>query len=117
MPKMLPVIDLRTPICCEPLAAGPMTTENAVALALRLKAIADPIRIQMVSLLMGGGSGEMSASSLASAVGVSPGTASHHLNQLRNAGIVASERRGVNIFYRAERANLEAVRSALATCC
>ncbi|MGB3301349.1 Rv2640c family ArsR-like transcriptional regulator [Gordonia sp. (in: high G+C Gram-positive bacteria)] len=117
MPKSLPVIDVRAPICCAPLANGAMSTEDATELALRLKAIADPIRIQMVSLLMGAVGGEMGATNLADAVGVSAGTASHHLRQLREAGIVTSERRGVKIFYRAEPGNLEAIRSTLATCC
>ncbi|NLE78017.1 MAG: helix-turn-helix transcriptional regulator, partial [Rhodococcus sp.] len=49
--------------------------------------------------------------------GVSGGTATHHLNQLRGAGLVTSERRGVNNFYRAEPANLEALRGVLNTCC
>ncbi|MCF8608348.1 metalloregulator ArsR/SmtB family transcription factor [Gordonia sp. HY442] len=117
MPKTLPVIDISAPICCAPLAAGSMTSEDAVALALRLKALADPVRLQLMSMLMGARPGEVAASDLACAVGVSGGTASHHLNQLRNAGLVASERRGVNVFYRAEPENLEAMRVVLDTCC
>ena len=57
------------------------------------------------------------ATDLARAVGVSGGTASHHLGQLRAAGLVASTRRGVNVLYRAEPSNLEALRRVLATCC
>lgn len=117
MPKPLPVIDVSAPICCAPLAAGPMSTDNAVELALRLKALADPIRIQMMSLLMADPAREMTASDLASSVGVTGGTATHHLNQLRGAGLVTSQRRGVNNLYRAEPANLEALRTVLNTCC
>lgn len=117
MPKLLPVVDVSAPICCAPLAAGPMSIEDAVELALRLKALADPTRIRMMSLLMADLTGEMAASDLASAVGVSGGTATHHLTQLRGAGLVTSERRGVNNFYRAEPANLEALRGVLDTCC
>ena len=117
MPKSLPVIDVSAPICCAPLAAGPMSSDAAVELALRLKALADPIRIQMLSLLMGDRSVEMTASDLAAAVGVSGGTATHHLNQLRGAGLVSSQRRGVNNIYRAETANLDALRTVLNTCC
>ncbi|MBD0022462.1 metalloregulator ArsR/SmtB family transcription factor [Gordonia pseudamarae] len=117
MPKALPVIDVSAPICCAPLAAGPMSTDTAVELALRLKALADPIRIQMMSLLMADPTHEMTATDLASAVSVSGGTATHHLNQLRSAGLVASQRRGVNNLYRAEPANLEALRGVLDTCC
>lgn len=117
MPKPLPVIDVSAPICCAPLAAGPMPADDAVELALRLKALADPIRIQMMSLLMGDSLREVAASELAAAVGVSGGTATHHLNQLRGAGMVTSQRRGVNNLYRAEPANLEALRAVLNTCC
>ena len=117
MPKPLPVIDVSAPICCAPLAAGPMPADDAVELALRLKALADPIRIQMMSLLMGDSPREVAASELAAAVGVSGGTATHHLNQLRGAGMVTSQRRGVNNLYRAEPANLEALRAVLNTCC
>lgn len=94
-----------------------MSSENAVELALRLKALADPARIQMMSLLMADPASEVTASDLASAVGVTGGTATHHLNQLRGAGLVTSQRRGVNNFYRAEPANLEALRGVLNTCC
>lgn len=94
-----------------------MSTENAVELALRLKALADPTRIRMMSLLMTDPTREMTASDLACAVGVSGGTATHHLNQLRGAGLVTSQRRGVNNFYRAEPVNLEALRGVLNTCC
>ncbi|EGD56288.1 ArsR family transcriptional regulator [Gordonia neofelifaecis NRRL B-59395] len=111
------MIDVSAPICCAPLAAGPMSTENAVELALRLKALADPTRIRMMSLLMTDPTREMTASDLACAVGVSGGTATHHLNQLRGAGLVTSQRRGVNNFYRAEPVNLEALRGVLNTCC
>lgn len=117
MPKPLPVIDVSAPICCAPLAAGPMSSDNAAELALRLKALADPIRIQMMSLLMADPVREMTASNLASSVGVTGGTATHHLNQLRGAGLVTSQRRGVNNIYRAEPANLEALRTVLNTCC
>ena len=117
MPKPLPVIDVSAPICCAPLAAGPMSTENAVELALRLKALADPTRIWMMSLLMADPTLEMTATDLASAVNVSGGTATHHLSQLRGAGLVTSQRRGVNNLYRAEPANLEALRAVLNTCC
>lgn len=117
VPKPLPVIDVSDPICCAPLAAGPMAADDAVELALRLKALADPIRLQMMSLLMADPTREMAAGDLAASVAVSGGTASHHLNQLRGAGLVSSQRRGVNNLYRAEPANLEALRAVLNTCC
>jgi ArsR family transcriptional regulator len=45
MPKALPVIDISAPVCCAPLAAGPMNDAAALEVALRLKALADPARV------------------------------------------------------------------------
>jgi len=60
MPKTLPVVDISAPICCAPLAAGVMDAGAALELALRLKALADPARIQLISILMAARPGEVS---------------------------------------------------------
>ncbi|MCA0156697.1 metalloregulator ArsR/SmtB family transcription factor [Tsukamurella sp. M9C] len=117
MPKTLPVVDISTPICCAPLAAGAMDADAALELALRLKALADPARIQLISILMGARPGAVSTGDLADLVNLSPATVSHHLGQLKKAGLVSSERRGINVFHRAEAGALEALRGVLATCC
>ena len=49
MPKTLPVIDMTAPICCAP--AAPMTDDGALEVALWLKALADPVRVRLMSLL------------------------------------------------------------------
>ncbi len=46
MPKTLPMIDISAPVCCAPVAAGPMTDQAALEVALRLKALADPARVK-----------------------------------------------------------------------
>jgi ArsR family transcriptional regulator len=117
MPKALPVVDISTPICCAPIAAGPMSDDAALELALRLKALADPARIQLISILMGVLPGAVSTGELAEALKLSPGTISHHLGQLKKAGLVSSERRGVNVCHCAIPEALEALRAALSTCC
>ena len=117
MPKTLPVVDISAPICCAPIAAGPLGADAALGLALRLKALADPARIQLVSILMGARPGVVSTSDLAEALALSAGTVSHHLSQLKKAGLVTSERRGVNVLHRAEPDALEALRGVLDTCC
>ena len=53
MPKTLPVVDMSQPVCCSPVAAGPLDDEAALEIALRLKALADPARVKLVSLLFG----------------------------------------------------------------
>jgi hypothetical protein len=45
MPKTLPMIDMSAPVCCAPVAAGPMNDDDALHIALRLKALADPARV------------------------------------------------------------------------
>ena len=50
MPKSLPVIDISAPVCCAPVAAGPVDDAAALEVALRLKALADPARVKLMSL-------------------------------------------------------------------
>lgn len=109
MPKALPVIDMSAPVCCTPVAAQPVNDDAALEVALRLKAIADPVRVKLLSLLLTTPLGEQNSGDLAAGVGVSESTVSHHLGQLRKAGLVASERRGMNTFHRARRDALTAL--------
>jgi ArsR family transcriptional regulator len=117
MPKALPVIDVSAPICCAPISAAPMDEDAALELALRLKALADPARIRLMSILLTARGGEVCTCDLASAVGLSDGTVSHHLGQLKKAGLATSQRRGMNVYYRAHVAALEALRGVLVSCC
>ncbi|WP_395311021.1 Rv2640c family ArsR-like transcriptional regulator [Mycobacterium sp. AMU20-3851] len=118
MPKSLPTIDVSAPVCCAPVAAGPAGDEAALEIALRLKALADPVRVKLVSLLFSSSAGEECSSDLAVAVGLAESTVSHHLSQLRKAGFVESERRGMNVYHRARRESLVALCSVLdPNCC
>ncbi|MCV7125364.1 Rv2640c family ArsR-like transcriptional regulator [Mycobacterium lacus] len=118
MPKTLPKVDISAPVCCAPVAAGPLDDDAALGIALRLKALADPVRVRLVSLLFGSPAGEECSRDLAHAVGVSEPTVSHHLSQLRRAGIVESERRGMSVYHRAGRESLVALCRVLdPNCC
>lgn len=118
MPKSLPLIDMTAPVCCAPVAAGRLGDDDALHIALRLKALADPARVKIVSLLFGSDSGEESSGRLASILDLSESTVSHHLTQLRKAGLVASERRGMNVFHRIRPEALQALCAALdPNCC
>ncbi|MFI7188101.1 Rv2640c family ArsR-like transcriptional regulator [Nocardia nova] len=109
MPKALPVIDMSAPVCCAPVAAGPVDDTAALEVALRLKALADPVRVKLMSLLLASpGTGE-NGGDLASAVGLSESTVSHHLSQLRKAGLVDSERAGMNVVHHGKRDALAAL--------
>jgi ArsR family transcriptional regulator, arsenate/arsenite/antimonite-responsive transcriptional repressor len=118
MPKALPMIDISAPVCCAPVAAGPMTDDDALQVALRLKALADPARVKIMSYLFSSSAGEEISGELAAVLGLSESTVSHHLNQLRKAGLVESDRRGMNVFHRARREALGAICTVLdPNCC
>lgn len=118
MPKALPVLDVSAPICCAPVSAGPMTDDAALEVALRLKALADPVRIKLMSILLTTNDGEVCTCDLAVAVDLAESTVSHHLGQLRKAGMVISERRGMNVFHRAQNDALNALLLVLdPNCC
>ena len=118
MPKTLPVVDISAPVCCAPVAAGPVDDGAALEIALRLKALADPVRVKLVSLLFSSEPGEVCSCDLAAAVELSESTVSHHLSQLRRAGLVESERRGMNVYHRPRRDSLIALCTVLdPNCC
>ncbi|SKX88578.1 Putative transcriptional regulator, ArsR family [Mycobacteroides abscessus subsp. bolletii] len=100
MPKALPLVDTSAPVCCAPVAAGPMSDDQALEVALRLKALADPVRVKIMSELFGAPDGEIISGDLAELLGLTESTVSHHMNQLRKAGLVESDRRGMNVFHR-----------------
>ena len=118
MPKALPALDISAPVRCAPLAAGPMSDEVALEVALRLKALADPARVRIMSLLFSSPTGEHNSGDLAAAIGISEPTVSHHLTQLRNAGLVESSRRGMNVYHRPHFAAIAALCAVIdPNCC
>jgi DNA-binding transcriptional ArsR family regulator len=118
VPKTLPTIDMSAPVCCAPVAAGPMSDDDALHVALRLKALADPARVKIMSYLFSSSAGEENSGDLAAALGLTESTVSHHLGQLRRAGLVESERRGMNVYHRAHRDALGALCTVLdPNCC
>ena len=100
MPKALPVIDMTGPVTCAPVAAGLVGADDALEIALRLKALADPIRVQLMSRLLSEPETGVCTCDLAPVVGLSEATVSHHLKQLKDAGLVEGQRRGTNVYYR-----------------
>ena len=72
---------------------------GALQVALRLKALADPARVKIMSLLFARRLAKRTVVS-SRAMGLTESTASHHLTQLRQAGLVESDRRGMNVYHR-----------------
>ena len=85
-----------------------MSEGDALEVALRLKALADPVRVRLMSLLLA--ADDVCTCDLAPAVGVTEATVSHHLSVLKKAGLISEgERRGMNVYYRARRESLGAL--------
>lgn len=87
--------------CCEsaPLLAEPLSAEAAAELAVKLKALADPVRLQLFSAIASRAGGESCVCDISGGLAVSQPTISHHLKVLRDAGLLTSERRGSWVYY------------------
>jgi len=92
--------------CCAPLAREPLTQADAVGLAPLFKALADPVRLRLLSLIACHGGDEACVCELTGAFDLSAPTISHHLKVLRESGMIDAERRGTWIYYRVEPAVL-----------
>ncbi len=100
------------PICCGPLAGATLSEVDAELLASVLKALADPVRLRLLSIIASAGEG--CACDFPDALGKSQPTISHHLGQLVKAGILEREQRGKWAWFRVNPAQIEAIRAALA---
>jgi Predicted transcriptional regulators len=87
--------------CCSPLAYEPMTQEQADRVAPLLKALADPVRLRLMSLVASHEGGEACVCELSGAFELSQPTISHHLKVLYECGLLDRDRRGVWVYYRA----------------
>jgi ArsR family transcriptional regulator len=95
--------------------AGPALSEaQAVALARVFKALSDPVRLRLLSMISGAEGGEACVCELTTGFDVSGPTISHHLKVLREAGLIEGDRRGTWIYYRAVPGALAAASAALA---
>ncbi len=106
--KTLPLAD-----CCAPLLEEPLGPEEARRLAGAFKALGDPTRLRLLSLIAAGPGGRRCACELVEPLGLAQPTVSHHLKVLTRAGLLSSEKRGSWIFYRVGHEGLAALRAAL----
>lgn len=118
MPMPLPQLTDNSPICCAPLGAkASMSSDDAVALAIRLKALADPTRLRLVNYMLDQPELEACTCELAPLVGLSEPTVSHHLKKLESAGLLTKERRGMSVYYRVVPDAIHAIAKALHIAC
>ena len=86
--------------CCSPLAAKPLTMQQAEQVAPLMKALADPVRLRLMSLIASRAGSEACMCDLNNAFDLSQPTISHHLKVLHEAGLVDRDKRGVWVYYR-----------------
>jgi ArsR family transcriptional regulator len=99
--SLLELTPVQTVACCSPLSRAPISQQQAEQIAPLLKALADPVRLRLLSLVASHEGGEACVCDLNDAFDLSQPTISHHLKVLHDAGLLARTKRGVWVYYRA----------------
>jgi len=105
----------RTAACCPPLSSEPLSGEQAAQVAPLLKALADPVRLRLMSLIASHPGGEACVCDLTGAFDLSQPTISHHLKVLHETGLIDRDKRGVWVFYRARTEALASLAALIGT--
>ncbi len=101
--------------CCTPLVREPLTASQAGDLARILKALADPTRLRLVSMVAAHEGGEACVCDLTDPLGLTQPTISHHLKILVDAGIFTRDKRGKWAYYALVPSALDAMAAVLST--
>ena len=109
----LTLTPVQTAACCSPLVSEPLDAVRATAIAPLLKALADPVRLRLLSLVASHADGEACVCDLNDAFELSQPTISHHLKVLHEAGLLSRSKRGVWVYYRVDRDALGALTTLL----
>jgi ArsR family transcriptional regulator len=107
--QTLELTPAQTVACCSPLSREPLSQEQAEQVAPLLKALADPVRLRLLSLVASHDGGEACVCDLNDAFELSQPTISHHLKVLHECGLLDRDKRGVWVFYRARTEAMSAV--------
>ena len=111
--RQLPLLDQEAEPCCAPLSAAPLSEKDAEALAIRFKALADPARLRLMSLVLATADGEGCICDLTDPLGLSQPTVSHHMKVLVDAGLLQREKRGRWAYFRAVPGAMDALAAVL----
>ena len=98
--SLLELTPVETVACCSPLTKAPLTAGQADRIAPLLKALADPVRLRLLSLVASHADGEACQCDLNDAFDLSQPTISHHLKVLHDSGLLERDKRGVWAYYR-----------------
>jgi ArsR family transcriptional regulator len=113
MTTLLPLLTEDVEACCASVTEGALGVEQSERLARLFKALGDPTRVRLMSLIAAHRDGEACVCDLTEPVGLSQGTVSHHLKQLVDAGLIEREQRGRWSYYRVVDSVLNALASSL----
>jgi ArsR family transcriptional regulator len=101
--------------CCPSVLSSPLDAREAEQLARRFTALADPVRLQLLSILAAAPDGEVCICDFVGPVGKSQPTVSHHMKVLSDAGLVHGERRSKWVYYSLDREQLAGLQAAIGT--
>jgi ArsR family transcriptional regulator len=104
--SLIELTPVETVACCSPLAKEPLSADAAERIAPLLKALADPVRLRLMSLIASHADGEACVCDLHEAFDLSQPTISHHLKVLHEVGLLDRTKRGVWVYYRTTAAAL-----------
>jgi ArsR family transcriptional regulator, arsenate/arsenite/antimonite-responsive transcriptional repressor len=112
--KHAAMIELAEPgECCPSVLSAPLDAGEAGDLAHRFAALADPVRLRVLSILAAAPTGEVCVCDFVEPLGKSQPTISHHLKILSDAGLVHGDRRGKWVWYSLDRDRLASLRAAI----
>lgn len=109
------MVDVSQAACCAPIVTSPLTESEAETLALRFKAIGDPTRLRLLSMVAAHEGGEACVCDLNEPLNLSQPTVSHHLKVLVEAGLLTRTKRGTWSFYALVPGALDLLADTLAT--
>lgn len=110
---VVPIERIDAEACCPSVLSAPLDADQASLLAKGFRALGDPVRLRLLSMLAATSAGEICVCSFVGPIGRSQGTISHHLKILSEAGLVHGDRRGKWVWYSLDRARLAELRAAL----
>jgi len=105
------LIELSDGVCCAPLRTTPLAEDEAIELARMFAALADPVRLRLLSLVAN--TDEVCSCDLLDTLGKSQPTISHHTKTLTDAGLITGEKRGRWIYWRVVPEKMDGLRKAL----
>jgi len=104
--SLLELTPVQAVACCSPLTRDPLSAAQAERIVPLVKALADPVRLRLLSLVASHADGEACVCDLNDAFDLSQPTISHHLKLLHDAGLLDRDKRGVWVYYRLNTAAL-----------